>query len=583
MPNIMQVAASAQGSSVKSESAGGLTDVEMLETNGREFAELMQAPQQGEAQRQLFARQEIPVEAGQRQFSRPSENNELPQSSLIAKLSADGSKNSDATPWIDTIERMRDLLVSDDAKHGEDKVNVELDADNKAMLDKVAQWLEKLDGVLVGSQSGDVELSAEQQQALQQLVDKVESLRQVVAAAEQTGTIQLDQLDQASEDLLAQLSRVESEVVKPQQAKQWADVEQLLSGETNQDSTLPDRALSQLQPEQKQWLKEQLTQFRQNNPDASLEEGMAHVKSLLSDVKQLDAAQHQTLVAWVETYQSQLQKTDNTVRLVAVPTPTFQPQKAVSEGNGSEAKVTEPSASATDTSKFQQVKNEDGKPAAEQSLIAKMVKDELRGNVTGNAGASATSDVSTVLSQASNASDNLTNTQQTQQSSSHVSAVTQTQQTLTKIDGMSLAQAQSAVDKPLDLQQQDAAQKMQERIQMMVSKNIQRADIRLDPPELGSMHVRIHTQGDQTTVQFQVQSAQARDAIEQTMPRLREMLEQQGLNLAESSVSEQQRERGEGANGGQGIAGQSETDESVAQLEASVDDFLEQGRLDFYV
>lgn len=583
MPNIMQVAASAQGSSVKSESAGGLTDVEMLETNGREFAELMQAPQQGKAQRQLFARQELPVEAGQRQFSRPSANNELPQSSLIAKLSADGSKNSDATPWIDTIERMRDLLVSDDAKHGEDKVNVELDADNKAMLDKVAQWLEKLDGVLVDSQSGDVELSAEQQQALQQLVDKVESLRQVVAAAEQTGTIQLDQLDQASEDLLAQLSRVESEVVKPQQAKQWADVEQLLSGETNQDSTLPDRALPQLQPEQKQWLKEQLTQFRQNNPDASLEEGMAHVKSLLSDVKQFDAAQRQTLVAWVETYQSQLQKADNTVRLVTVPTPTFQPQKAVSEGNGSEAKVTEPSASATDTSKFQQVKNEDGKPAAEQSLIAKMVKDELRGNVTGNAGASATSDVSTVLSQASNASDNLTNTQQTQQSSSHVSAVTQTQQTLMKIDGMSLAQAQSAVDKPLDLQQQDAAQKMQERIQMMVSKNIQRADIRLDPPELGSMHVRIHTQGDQTTVQFQVQSAQARDAIEQTMPRLREMLEQQGLNLAESSVSEQQRERGEGANGGKGIAGQSETDESVAQLEASVDDFLEQGRLDFYV
>ncbi|MEC7642869.1 MAG: flagellar hook-length control protein FliK, partial [Pseudomonadota bacterium] len=133
------------------------------------------------------------------------------------------------------------------------------------------------------------------------------------------------------------------------------------------------------------------------------------------------------------------------------------------------------------------------------------------------------------------------------------------------------------------LQQQDAAQKMQERIQMMVSKNIQRADIRLDPPELGSMHVRIHTQGDQTTVQFQVQSTQARDAIDQTMPRLREMLEQQGLNLAESSVSEQQGERGDGASSRTAQGGSGTADDSVTQMEATVDDFLAQGRLDFYV
>lgn len=590
MPNIMQVAANAQGSPVKNDTAGSFSDVEMIETNGREFAALMQSPQQEQSQRQLFARQSISVDGAQKRFDRPEQSNELPQSTLSEQLADRPKKASETGQWIDSIEGMRELLTSDEAIGDEAEGSVELDAEHKAMLDEMAQWLEKLDAELAQNQSADSELTLEQQQALDSLVEQVGSMRQLIADAEQRGSLPISQLDKASDDLLAQLNSFESEVIKPQIAEQWTEVEQVLSNQQKAPEAVSELDLPKLDAQQRAWLREQLNQFRQTHPDASLDEGMAHVKALLTDNKPFDASQRQAMVAWVEKYQSNLRQTDNKVSLVAVAAPTFQAQKAVSEGSSGDAKsptVGSPSLSASDvdTSKPQQGKNEDTKPSADQSTIAKMVKEELKATTdNGNSNPRASeSHISTTLGQSSNATDNIASTQQTQQPSNHVSAVTQTQQTLTKVDGMSVAQAQSAVDKPLDLQQQDAAQKMQERIQMMVSKNIQRADIRLDPPELGSMHVRIHTQGDQTTVQFQVQSTQARDAIDQTMPRLREMLEQQGLNLAESSVSEQQGERGDSASSRTAQGGSGTADDSVTQMEATVDDFLAQGRLDFYV
>ena len=64
----------------------------------------------------------------------------------------------------------------------------------------------------------------------------------------------------------------------------------------------------------------------------------------------------------------------------------------------------------------------------------------------------------------------------------------------------------------------------------MVSNGIQQAEIRLDPPELGHLTVKIQIQGDQTQVQFHVAQSQTRDIVEQAMPRLRDMLAQEGLD-----------------------------------------------------
>jgi flagellar hook-length control protein FliK len=83
------------------------------------------------------------------------------------------------------------------------------------------------------------------------------------------------------------------------------------------------------------------------------------------------------------------------------------------------------------------------------------------------------------------------------------------------------------------------AQQVGDRVQWMVGHNLQRADIRLNPPDLGSLEVRIHVGNDhQTHISFSSPHAHVRDALEAAMPRLREMMHDSGLNLANADVSQ---------------------------------------------
>ncbi|MBN4080504.1 flagellar hook-length control protein FliK [Beggiatoa alba] len=80
-----------------------------------------------------------------------------------------------------------------------------------------------------------------------------------------------------------------------------------------------------------------------------------------------------------------------------------------------------------------------------------------------------------------------------------------------------------------------------DRINWMVNNQIQRADIRLDPPELGTLDVRLNIGKDnQASILFHVSNATAKEAIDSAIPRLREMFEQQGLNLVNVDVSQHQ-------------------------------------------
>jgi len=96
--------------------------------------------------------------------------------------------------------------------------------------------------------------------------------------------------------------------------------------------------------------------------------------------------------------------------------------------------------------------------------------------------------------------------------------------------------------KQLNLQQQDAAGQLRERVQLMVRQNVQVAEIRLDPAELGQMQIRVNLQQEQASVQFIVQQQHAKELLEQQMPRLRELLQQQGIQLGEGQVQQQTRE-----------------------------------------
>lgn len=80
-----------------------------------------------------------------------------------------------------------------------------------------------------------------------------------------------------------------------------------------------------------------------------------------------------------------------------------------------------------------------------------------------------------------------------------------------------------------------------ERAVMVAAQSTNVAQIQLDPPELGSLNIRVQINQDQVSLNFTSPHAHVRDAVEQSLPRLREMFAEQGLALTDSSVSDQQK------------------------------------------
>ena len=107
---------------------------------------------------------------------------------------------------------------------------------------------------------------------------------------------------------------------------------------------------------------------------------------------------------------------------------------------------------------------------------------------------------------------------------------------LPKLEHSSQVKTETLLRENILFNKQEMANHMQQQIGMMMSKNMKSIDIRLDPPELGSMQIKLTMNNDQAAVNFVVSNQQAKDALEASIPRLRELLEQQGMDLAESDV-----------------------------------------------
>ncbi len=114
----------------------------------------------------------------------------------------------------------------------------------------------------------------------------------------------------------------------------------------------------------------------------------------------------------------------------------------------------------------------------------------------------------------------------------------------------------------------DAAAQLGQRIQWMLGSNARRANIQIDPPELGSVQIQVSQEDRQTTVSFVTQNANARELIEQSLPRLREHLENLGIELADANVEQQSNKQFEQEDGNtdavarSGIEGNNASDES---------------------
>lgn len=75
------------------------------------------------------------------------------------------------------------------------------------------------------------------------------------------------------------------------------------------------------------------------------------------------------------------------------------------------------------------------------------------------------------------------------------------------------------------------------RLMTMVADDIQQARIQLDPPELGSLEIKMQISQDQASVQVTAQNVQVKDVLDASAQRLRDSMNAQGIELAEFSVS----------------------------------------------
>lgn len=89
-----------------------------------------------------------------------------------------------------------------------------------------------------------------------------------------------------------------------------------------------------------------------------------------------------------------------------------------------------------------------------------------------------------------------------------------------------------------------------DRVRWMVGRQIQSAELKITPPQLGTIEVRISVHKDQMHISFSTPHAAVREALEDAVPRLRELMSGSGYGSVDVDVSQhsspQQRRPGAG-------------------------------------
>ncbi len=114
-----------------------------------------------------------------------------------------------------------------------------------------------------------------------------------------------------------------------------------------------------------------------------------------------------------------------------------------------------------------------------------------------------------------------------------------------------------------------------QKIVWMVAGKEQSATLTLNPPDMGPMQVVLNVTNDHATVTFSSATPEVRQALEDAMPKLREMMSESGIALGNASVNDgsaqqqqQAREDGGGRTARGGGTGAAETTASGSAAEA---------------
>jgi flagellar hook-length control protein FliK len=93
------------------------------------------------------------------------------------------------------------------------------------------------------------------------------------------------------------------------------------------------------------------------------------------------------------------------------------------------------------------------------------------------------------------------------------------------------------------------AQDFGNRVLLLATGHVKSAELALTPPDLGPVRVNIEVRGQDASISFVASAAATRAALEDALPKLREMFAQQGLNLLDASVGAQVGQQGHRAYG----------------------------------
>ncbi len=98
-----------------------------------------------------------------------------------------------------------------------------------------------------------------------------------------------------------------------------------------------------------------------------------------------------------------------------------------------------------------------------------------------------------------------------------------------------------SIDQPLDPENVSEAFQgaLGERLISAVRQDLNRAEIRITPEELGPITIELAVDGDSASVVFSADQSGTRSALQDSLQSLRELLDNEGISLTEASVSEQ--------------------------------------------
>jgi flagellar hook-length control protein FliK len=122
---------------------------------------------------------------------------------------------------------------------------------------------------------------------------------------------------------------------------------------------------------------------------------------------------------------------------------------------------------------------------------------------------------------------------------------------------------------PVPVNQPQWSQAVGEKVLWLAAQNVTSAEIRLDPPELGPLQVRVSVHQDQASVSFTSHHSAVREALDQSLNRLRDLFNEQGIELMNVDVSDKsfkrQSDQNNEAKAGSSVADIPDDEVAIAQ------------------